>query len=226
MKDLFPAAIDFVWQQNNDGQPFHMSPNDPGGATAWGVTFATWAGWQRLHRAPVSMALFRECKQADFLPLYRSMFWNACSCGSMGAVGIQVFDAAVNCGPGHSAGFLQAVLDVTIDDQIGPVTLAVAQQTDQRALSRQLCAQREEFYATRPGAQYFERGWDARAERCRDLVLGMFGVPTLSKTEIVASAPTSDIGIPISEQHQSVAPESEADRLMDLYNPELKSLTE
>jgi lysozyme family protein len=174
LTDFFRAAMAFVFLPANDGQPFHMSANDPGGATAWGVTFATWAGWQRLHKGPVSMAAFRECKQADFLPLYRSMFWNSCSCGSMGAVGIQVFDAAVNCGPGHAAGFLQTVLSVTVDDQIGPITLAVAQQTDQRALARQLCEQREEFYATRPGAVYFERGWDARAERCRDLVLSMF----------------------------------------------------
>jgi lysozyme family protein len=194
--DLFQQAMAFVWQPGNDGQPLHYSQNDPGGSTAWGVTFTTWAGWRRLHAMPVSMDIFKASKQADFLPLYRAMFWNACSCGSLGALGIQVFDAAVNCGPGNSAAFLQTVLAVTVDDQIGPITLAVAQQTDQRALARQLCAQREEFYSTRPTAKYFERGWDARAERCRDLVLSMLGSPP---------AP---------------APQPTADQLDLLYNPE------
>lgn len=180
MNDLFNDAMAFIWRPENDGTSFHLTPNDPGGSTSWGCTFTTWAGWQRLHNAPVSMDAFRALKQVDFLPLYRTMFWNACSCGSMGAVGIQVMDAAVNCGPGNAAAFLQTVLDVKVDDQIGPITLRVAQQTDQRALSRQLCTQREEFYATRSGAVYFQRGWDARAERCRDLVLSMLGVPTIS----------------------------------------------
>lgn len=175
MTDLFPKAMSFVWAADNDGQPFHMSANDPGGATSWGVTYQTWSGWQRLHGVTPSLALFRACQQSDFLSLYNSMFWNACRCGSMGAVGIQIFDAAVNCGPGNAVKFLQTVLDVEIDGQIGPITLRVAQQTDQNALARQLCAQREEFYSTRSGARYFERGWDARAERCRDLVLGMLG---------------------------------------------------
>jgi lysozyme family protein len=187
MTDLFETAMDFVWAANNDGQPFHMEPNDPGGATAWGVTYQTWAGWQRLHHATPSMALFRACKQTDFLPLYRSMFWNACRCGAMGAIGIQVFDSAVNCGPGHAAEFLQTVLDVEVDGQIGPITLRVAQQTDHRSLARQLCAQREEFYASRPGARYFERGWDARAERCRDLVLGMYGAPLVTAADYLNS---------------------------------------
>jgi lysozyme family protein len=207
MIDLFPAAMAFVFRPENDGQPFHVSPNDPGGATSFGVTFNTWAGWQRLHKSPVSMALFRECKQADFLPLYRAMFWNSCSCISMGAVGIQVFDAAVNCGPGHAAGFLQTVLSVRVDDQIGPLTLAVAQQTDQRALARQLCEQREEFYASRPGAVYFERGWDARAVRCRDLVLGILGVAATPKPQTSADSADAPLSRPAT-------PESNSDQLM------------
>lgn len=173
MTDLFTQAMAFVWQAANDGQPLHASPYDPGGATSWGVTYTTWAGWQRLHGLPVSMALFSACKQADFLPLYRGMFWNACGCGQMGAVSIQVFDAAVNCGPGHSIGFLQMVLGVEVDDQIGPITLGASNAADQMSLARGLCTEREAFYATRANAKYFQRGWDARAERCRDLVLSL-----------------------------------------------------
>lgn len=179
MTDLFTTAIAFNWRPENDGQPFHVTPKDPGGSTSWGVTFTTWAGWRRLHQSPVSMALFQGCKQNDFLSLYRSMFWNACACTQLGEIGIQVFDAAVNCGPGNAAAFLQTVLGVKVDDEIGPITIAAATaKNDQAELSRQLCEQREDFYATRPGAKFFERGWDRRAEQCRDLVLSLISPPT------------------------------------------------
>lgn len=191
--DYFDEGMAFVELPQDDGTGFHITANDPGKATSYGVTFNTWAGWQRLHSAPVSMALFKTCTIANFRPLYRSMFWNGCSCGSFGAVGIQLFDCAVNCGPGHAAGFLQTVLDVQVDDEIGPLTIRVAQQTDQRALARALCTERETFYASRPGAVYFGRGWDRRAEAARDLVLDLLGVPrSVLLAPILSPQPTAD----------------------------------
>lgn len=175
MNDCFPEAMNFVWAPNNDGQPFHVSANDPGAATAWGVTFATWSWWQQAHHGLASLEAFSSLDRTGFLPLYRSMFWNACCCGSLGVIGIQVFDAAVNCGPGHAVRFLQRVLAVTQDGEIGPLTVAAAQRTNQRALARGLCAQREEFYAALPEANYFGRGWNERAERCREVVLSLLG---------------------------------------------------
>jgi lysozyme family protein len=171
--DLFSEAMDFIWLPENDGQPYHITTSDPGGATSWGVTYDTWASWRELHGDPVSMAGFKRVLRPDLLPLYRTMFWNACNCDALGPIGIQVFDAAVNCGPGHAALFLQALIGVAQDRAIGPLTIAAARAQDQPALSRLLCSRREEFYATRLAARYFERGWDARAEACRDLVLSI-----------------------------------------------------
>jgi lysozyme family protein len=185
--DLFTAAMDFVWAPDNDGQPFHVTANDPGGATSWGVTFSTWSGWQQLHACPVSSASFMAIAKPDFLPLYRALYWNACCCGALGPIGIQVFDAAVNAGPGHAARFLQAALNgsyrLVIDGQIGPKTVAAAHACDQKQLSRRLCAQREEFYAHLPQARYFGAGWDHRAERCRDLVLCLLNSPPPAQTK-------------------------------------------
>lgn len=182
MTDLFPQAMAFVWAPNNDGQSYHNTPNDPGGSTAWGVTFTTWAGWQRLHNASVSMAEFQACKQPDFLPLYRAMYWNACRCGNMGPIGIQIFDIAVGSGPGNAARFLQTVLGVDVDGQIGPLTVAALNAAIPAAINYALCNERERFYAALPTAKYFERGWDRRAEACRDLVAGMLGHVSASST--------------------------------------------
>ena len=178
MTDLFPSAMAFVWRPDFDGQGFHCDLNDPGGATSWGVTFQTWAGWQRLHGAPVSMADFKACQKADFLPIYRSLFWNSVRAGNLGVIGIQVFDVAMNSGPGNAGLFLQHTLNaigarLVADGQIGPKTVIAANGAPPAALNFALCNERMRFYASLPTARYFERGWDRRAEACRDLVASM-----------------------------------------------------
>lgn len=178
MVDLFPTGMAFIERPENDGQPYHVSPNDPGGSTSWGVTFTTWAGWQRLHNAPVSMAAFQALPKEAFSPLYRALFWNSSRCGNMGPIGVQVFDAAVGSGPGNAGLFLQHVLRAvgspyTGNSEIGPVMIAALLNTDAAKVNVSLCTEREAFYAKLPTARYFERGWDRRAEACRDLVAGL-----------------------------------------------------
>ena len=72
LRDYFPTALSFIWRPDNDGQPFHDTPHDPGGATNWGVTYSTWTGWQQLHKLPVSMDAFKALGKDDFQPLYRA----------------------------------------------------------------------------------------------------------------------------------------------------------
>jgi lysozyme family protein len=177
LRDYFPTALSFIWRPDNDGQPFHDTPHDPGGATNWGVTYSTWTGWQQLHKLPVSMDAFKALGKDDFQPLYRAQFWNSIRCSSLGAIGIMMFDCAVNCGPGHAAGFLQTVLGVTVDREVGPITIAAYANIDAAKLARALCAQREDYYQHCPNAQYFCKGWDRRAEACRDYVLSLLPKP-------------------------------------------------
>ena len=172
--DLFiTQAMPFIWLPGNDGRTFHLTPHDIGGCTAWGVTYSSWVAWEKQHGRVPTLSAFRETPRQTFLPFFRAGYWNACQCGDMGPIGVQVFDAAANCGPGHAAAFLQTVLGVKVDDEIGPLTLAAMEHVDHRDLAASLCSQREAFYATRQTARYFERGWDARAERCRDLVVSL-----------------------------------------------------
>ena len=182
LRDYFPTALNFIWRPDLDGQPYHVTPHDPGGGTSWGVTYATWTGWQQLHRQPASQDAFKSLGKDDFQPLYRAQFWNSIRCSSLGAIGIMMFDCAVNCGPGHAAGFLQMVLGVAVDNQIGPITVAAYANADPAALARALCAQREDYYKHCPEADYFCKGWDRRAEMCRDYVLPLLPPPAPSKT--------------------------------------------
>jgi lysozyme family protein len=186
LRDYFPKALDFIWRPDVDGQPYHVTPHDTGGATNWGVTYATWSAWQRLHRQPASLSAFKQLDKSAFEPLYRAQFWNACRCSSLGPIGIMVFDCAVNCGPGHGASFLQMVLGVDVDGQIGPLTIAAYAAVDPDVLVRALCEQREDYYQHCPRAEYFCKGWNTRAENCRDYVLSLLPNPTESTKTIIS----------------------------------------
>lgn len=125
------------------------------------------------------MAVFRQLGAADFQPLYRFLFWQAVRCDQMGPLGIQVFDAAVLSGPSRSARFLQHVLGVTVDGIVGPETLGAFQAADPTKLNAAFTAERESFYAGEPDAATFGRGWNKRADACRDYVLSFLqGLPS------------------------------------------------
>jgi lysozyme family protein len=202
--DYFQDALNFIWLPTNDGQSYHASAHDPGSATAWGVTYATWTAWQKMHNASTTLAIFAAMKQSDFVALYRTQYWNSTRCGVMGAPGIQIFDIAVNCGPGHAASFLQHVLGIPNTSQVDPATLQAYAKADPAVVTRALCTQREEYYAQCPNACYFERGWDNRAEACRDYVLSLMDqappgvVPTpapvvVTSTTVVVATTTDDL---------------------------------
>ena len=66
---------------------------------------------------------------------------------------------------------------VTVDREIGPLTVATYTTMDPAKLARALCAQREDYYAHCPNAEYFCKRWDRRAEMCRDYVLALLPRP-------------------------------------------------
>jgi lysozyme family protein len=173
MVDFFPVALAFNWRPENDGQPYHDDPHDIGGATSWGVTFRTWQFFEHQHGRPGLLATFRTLQKEDFTNLYRTSFWNSIQCGLFGAVGIQIFDAGVASGPENAVKFLQHCAGANIDGELGPKTIAAALAMSPVTLAMKFCAEREAFYHTCCTAKYYERGWDGRAERCRDLTLSL-----------------------------------------------------
>lgn len=170
MVDQFPIAMGFYWRPENDGQALHTTPKDPGGATAWGVTFNTYVAWQTLHHEAADFAVFKAALKEDFLPLYRAMYWNATRCGNMGVIGIQLFDIAANCGPGNAARFIQSVVGAKVDGELGPTTMAAINAVDPVMLNVALAARREAYYHALPTFKTFGGGWDRRAEDCRAFV--------------------------------------------------------
>jgi lysozyme family protein len=92
----FELAVGFVLSHEGgaDGSP-HTDPDDPGGATRWGIA-------QRYHPSINVLTLTRE----EAVAIYRHEYWGKYGCGAMPfPLSVLHFDSCVNPGPGRAAQF-------------------------------------------------------------------------------------------------------------------------
>jgi lysozyme family protein len=170
--DPFTTALAFIWRPENDGQGFHDDPRDPGGATSWGATYATYTAWLAMHKLSMSLAAFKVLPQSAFTPFYRALFWQACRCDELPpGVAVSVFDAAVGSAPAHAIKFLQTAAGAVADGVFGPMTMAVVKGHAPDDLIRSMWLLRDKFYADLPTFRIYGRGWDRRAADCEALSL-------------------------------------------------------
>ena len=157
----WPASLMFTWRPENDGQAYHVDPDDPGGATAWAVTHGTWAA--AVEHGYVTGDLATAAKD-QLSTVLHAMFWQAVQGASLpGGVDLVVWDMGVVAGPGRAARILQAAVGVEVDGAIGPITLAAVAAADARDLIGKLTGADMGFFNSLPDAVYFGDGWDRRA---------------------------------------------------------------
>lgn len=172
--ELFLTALRFFWRPENDGQAYHNTRGDAGGATAWGATFNTYIAWRTMHgiHGPGgTLAEFAALQQADFQQFYRAGFWNPIQGDQLPAgVGLVVFDAAAMSGVERAARWLQRVVGTTQDGAIGPHTLAAVTALDPADVITRFTSVRRSFYDTivaeNPDQGKFINGWMRRAGDC------------------------------------------------------------
>lgn len=171
MTDNFDRCLDFVLLPQNDGQPFHVTPGDPGGATAWGVTQATYSAFRSTCSLPDQSVW--HMTPAERASIYRTGFWTP---GLPAGVDLAVFDFAVTSGPGRSRRFLQGCVGLVGDDVdgvVGPHTLAAVGAQNAAALIDRLCAAQQAYYTRLYTFRLFGRGWTTRTEARRAAALNM-----------------------------------------------------
>jgi lysozyme family protein len=128
------------------------NPDDPGGATRWGVTelVARSNGYTGpMEKFPIDVAK----------RIYKESYWDAVRGNELPwPVNLYLFDMAVNSGPVQAIKTLQKTLNVTVDGILGPVTLsaASAMNKNQQCL---FLADRAMFYTQLATFQTFGRGW-------------------------------------------------------------------
>jgi len=146
----------------NEGA-YSNHPDDPGGETMWGVTAA-------MARAAGYAGAMRELPRASAKAIYADYYWKRAGADQYdGAIGFQVFDAAVNHGIETALRFLQHAAGVAEDGHIGPVSLAAIRATPVPKLLLRFMAARLRFWAKLSTFGTFGRGWTNRGAHNLDL---------------------------------------------------------
>ncbi len=153
----FEQAVEIVLQHEGG---FVHHPQDPGGATKFGITRETLS---RVRGRPVTIEDVRALTRAEAVAVYRGLYWDAVRAEDLPpGLDLAVFDLAVNSGPARAARMLQTVLGVAADGIVGPVTLNAAWQSDPAETIRRLTRARLGFLGRLATWPAFGRGWRRR----------------------------------------------------------------
>ncbi|MCJ8211584.1 hypothetical protein MUY27_17835 [Mucilaginibacter sp. RS28] len=177
----FPTA--FHLTMGNEGG-YANNPNDHGGETYAGVArnfWPKWSGWQYVdaivsqHPASLNAALAASAPlQAAVASFYQANFWDTLSLTSLNSQQLanQLFDAAVNMGTGIAGKFLQQAVNavapgtLTVDGQVGPLTIAAANKQNIESLYNQVISLRRARYLAiiqaNPSQAQFRNSWMSR----------------------------------------------------------------
>ena len=168
--DRFPVAFQFTMRPDCDGQPYHVTPGDAGGATAWGVTQATYDAYRASRGLPSRSVGNMEVEERG--SIYRDMYWQPVRGDDLPAgVSLSVFDFGVTAGPRTSAKLLQRAVGVDEDGVIGPATLAAIADQEPAVLVGRLATAQGDYYSSLAAFDRFGRGWLARTEARRQAAL-------------------------------------------------------
>lgn len=128
------------------------NPRDPGGETKFGISKR---GYPSLDIKGLTLA---EAKA-----IYKRDYWNRAHCDELpNGVAFDVFDGAVNSGPGQAIRWLQRAAGVADDGMVGPLTLAAVKRMEPEALQARYNGQRLDFMTRLSTWESFGRGWARR----------------------------------------------------------------
>ena len=178
----FDAVIAFSLRAEGG---FVNDPQDPGGATNWGITLEGLSEW-RGHRCTVTD--IKGLSRDEAVAIYSARYWLPMGGPALpGGLDLVVFDFGINAGPGRSIPMLQRAVGAAPDGQLGPKTLALAQCSGAVLLSRisALSKAHEAYYHSLPGFSHFGRGWSARVDACDAAARGLAG-----GSNVVAAMPS------------------------------------
>ncbi len=141
-------------------------PNDPGGATNFGITrkvLAQWRGKPSIPKQEVKDLTIQEA--AD---IYRANYWNKILGDELPpSIAFLMMDAAVNSGPGRAIKTLQHSVGalgkrIKVDGAIGPNTLRAVRSVDEEKLLNEYVVRRGVFYGGLRTFTTFGLGWARR----------------------------------------------------------------
>jgi lysozyme family protein len=150
---------------------FTDNVNDPGGATKWGCTKATWEKWTN---RPVTIEDMKNLTKEQVKPLYKARYWNAIYGDALpSGLDYCIFDAAINSGVFISSEWIQEIVGTPVDGAIGINTVAAISQINPITLINEFCDKRMAFLETRKTFPVFGNGWTERVKLVRNRAIEM-----------------------------------------------------
>lgn len=151
----FDPAFDFMLP--HEGTTYECDPDDPGGATKFGICQRAYPG---LDIAGLTLA--------DAKAIYRRDYWQpAYECIGAQELASKIFDMAVNMGTHEAHKIVQRACGVPDDGKFGPATLAAVNAAEPASLLANIRDKAAQFYldlvAQRPSSRKFLTGWLRRA---------------------------------------------------------------
>lgn len=170
----FQTALAHVFAQEG-GYVDH--PNDPGGATKYGITRATLARHRNIQPAnKLPKSEVRHMRKSEATKIYHHYYWRPIHGANLpSGLAFCLFDFAVNSGPARAIKTLQALVRVPKDGRMGPVTHAAIKAAlnlqSEGYLIEQLSSQRLQFLRRLRHYSTFGRGWRRRVASTRQQAL-------------------------------------------------------
>jgi len=163
----FIIAFGFVLGQEGG---FVDHPADPGGATNHGVSLRYARSKGRLvdlnRDGDVDADDIRLVTADVAAALYFDDFWAPLHAWDLPyPVALAAFDAAINCGTGRAARWLQAAAGAVQDGAVGPRTIAAVTARGAAAVYAEIMALRMVHHAGLPTWRSFGLGWSRRLAR-------------------------------------------------------------
>jgi hypothetical protein len=164
----FGACLDVVLQQEGG---FSDHPEDPGGATKFGITLRTLAEFRE---KPISKEDVQALTRDEAKEIYRANYWNPMRCNELPrGVDLICFDFGVNAGPRTAIKALQRAAGVTDDGSIGPITLAAIRAHQPASLVSRMADERMKHYRALATYDTFGAGWSNRNEAVKQAAIRM-----------------------------------------------------
>jgi lysozyme family protein len=155
--DAFTAVVGVEQGYTNDPRD---SGNWTGGACGAGTCNGTKYGISAASYPHLDIA---NLTLADAQAIYKRDFWDVLQLDQLDpSLAFQAFDAAVNCGVGTSAKWMQRAARVAQDGAIGPASLAAIKALDPWKVAARLDAYRLLSNAQAAGFATYGKGWEIR----------------------------------------------------------------